>query len=68
MDIMLPDMDGIEAINSIKEQDPNAKIMMCSSVGNAASIVKAINAGAREFILKPFQPARVLNAVENILG
>ncbi len=62
MDITMPDMDGIEAVKAIKEFDPAAKIIMCSAMGQQTMVMDAIKAGARDFIVKPFQPDRVLEA------
>lgn len=64
MDITMPDMDGIEAVRRIKELDKDAKIIMCSALGQQAKIFEAIEAGALDFIVKPFQAKRVLGAIE----
>ncbi|NLB17493.1 MAG: response regulator [Syntrophomonadaceae bacterium] len=63
MDITMPEMDGISAVKEIKKNDPNARIIMCSAMGQQAMVIDAIQAGARDFIVKPFQPDRVLEAV-----
>ena len=63
MDITMPEMDGISAVKEIKKNDPNARIIMCSAMGQQAMVIDAIQAGARDFIDKPFQPDRVLEAV-----
>ncbi|MCG0274576.1 MAG: response regulator [Thermosediminibacteraceae bacterium] len=68
MDITMPEMDGIEAVRRIKEIDPNAKIIMCSAMGQQAMVIDAIQAGARDFIVKPFQPDRVVEAVKKALS
>ncbi|MDN5330935.1 MAG: two-component system, chemotaxis family, chemotaxis protein CheY [Tepidanaerobacteraceae bacterium] len=68
MDITMPEMDGIEAVRKIKEIDPNAKIIMCSAMGQQAMVIDAIQAGARDFIVKPFQPDRVVEAVKKALS
>ncbi|MFT5875475.1 MAG: two-component system chemotaxis response regulator CheY, partial [Clostridium sp.] len=60
MDITMPDMDGIEAVKEIKAFDPAAKIIMCSAMGQQSMVMDAIRAGARDFIVKPFQADRVL--------
>ena len=60
MDITMPEMDGISAVKEIKKVDPNAKIVMCSAMGQQAMVIEAIQAGARDFIVKPFQADRVL--------
>ena len=68
MDIVMPDMGGIDAVREIVRQDPNAKILMCSAMGQQALVVEAIQAGAKDFVVKPFQPSRVLEAVQRVLG
>jgi two-component system, chemotaxis family, chemotaxis protein CheY len=68
MDITMPEMEGIEALKQIKQQDPNAKIIMCSAMGQQLMVVQAIQAGAKDFIVKPFQADRVLAAVSKALG
>ena len=68
MDITMPEMDGISAVKEIKKVDPNAKIVMCSAMGQQAMVIEAIQAGARDFIVKPFQPDRVLEAVRKAVG
>ena len=68
MDITMPEMDGITAVKEIKKLDPSAKVIMCSAMGQQAMVVEAIQAGARDFIVKPFQPDRVLEAVRKAVG
>ncbi len=68
MDIVMPDMGGIEAVREICRADPDAKILMCSAMGQQALVVEAIQAGAKDFVVKPFQPSRVLEAVQRVLG
>jgi len=68
MDIVMPDMGGIEAVREICKSDPDAKILMCSAMGQQALVVEAIQAGAKDFVVKPFQPSRVLEAVQRVLG
>jgi two-component system chemotaxis response regulator CheY len=67
MDITMPEMDGISAVKMIKEADKNARIVMCSAMGQQAMVIDAIQAGARDFIVKPFQPERVIEAVQKAL-
>lgn len=67
MDITMPEMDGIEAVKAIKEFDPNAKIIMCSAMGQQSMVMDAIKAGARDFIVKPFQADRVLEAINKVI-
>ena len=68
MDIVMPDMGGIDAVREIMQIDPEARILMCSAMGQQALVIEAIEAGARDFIVKPFQPGRVLEAVQRVLG
>ena len=68
MDIVMPDMGGIDAVRAIVKEDPSAKILMCSAMGQQALVVEAIQAGAKDFVVKPFQPGRVLEAVQRVLG
>ncbi|WP_371371250.1 response regulator [Sporomusa aerivorans] len=68
MDITMPEMDGITAVKEIKKLDASAKIIMCSAMGQQAMVIEAIQSGARDFIVKPFQPDRVLEAVRKAVG
>lgn len=68
MDIVMPDMGGIEAVREITTFDPEAKVVMCSAMGQQALVVDAIEAGAKDFVVKPFQPSRVLESVQRVLG
>ncbi len=68
MDITMPEMNGIDAVKNIKAIDPAAKIVMCSAMGQQAMVIESIQAGARDFIVKPFQADRVLEAVRKVLG
>jgi len=68
MDITMPDMDGITAVKEIRKVDPNAMIIMCSAMGQQAMVIDAIQAGAKDFVVKPFQPERVLEAVRKVLA
>jgi two-component system chemotaxis response regulator CheY len=67
MDITMPEMDGIAAVKEIKAQDASARVIMCSAMGQQAMVIDAIQAGAKDFIVKPFQPERVLEAVSKAL-
>ncbi|MCP4649008.1 MAG: response regulator [PVC group bacterium] len=70
MDIVMPkvnDMDGIGAVKNIMEKDGKAKILMVSAMGQHALVVEAIQAGAKDFVTKPFQPSRVLEAAKRVL-
>lgn len=68
MDITMPDMDGIQALKKIKETDPNASVIMCSAMGQQAMVIESIQSGAKDFIVKPFQADRVLEAVQKVVG
>lgn len=68
MDITMPEMDGIAALKEIKKTDPNAKIIMCSAMGQQTMVIDAIQAGAKDFIVKPFQADRVIEAITKALG
>ncbi|MCJ7652550.1 MAG: response regulator [Actinobacteria bacterium] len=67
MDIVMPEMDGIEAVRTIIKMDPGARVLMCSAMGQQPLVVEALEAGARDFIIKPFQPAKVVEAVRKAL-
>ena len=68
MDITMPEMDGIQALKAIKGADPAALVIMCSAMGQQAMVIEAIQAGAKDFIVKPFQADRVLEAVKKVIG
>lgn len=68
MDITMPEMDGIAAVKQIRAFDSQACIIMCSAMGQQAMVIDAIQAGALDFIVKPFQPERVLEAVGKALS
>ena len=68
MDITMPEMDGIEALKRIKAADPNASVIMCSAMGQQAMVIESIQAGAKDFIVKPFQADRVIEAVQKVVG
>lgn len=68
MDITMPEMDGIQAVKEIRKVDPNAKIIMCSAMGQQSMVMDAIKAGAKDFIVKPFQADRVLEAIKKVVG
>ena len=63
LDITMPEMDGIQALKKIKEQDPSAMAIMCSAMGQQAMVIESIQSGARDFIVKPFQQERVIEAI-----
>ena len=68
MDITMPEMDGIQALKQIKANDPGATVIMCSAMGQQAMVIESIQAGAKDFIVKPFQADRVLEAVKKVVG
>ena len=68
MDITMPEMDGISAVKEIKKVDPNAKIVMCSAMGQHAMVIEAIQAGAPDFTVKPFQDDSAVEAVRRAVG
>lgn len=67
MDITMPKVDGIEAVKLIKEYDNEAKIIMCSAMGQQAMVMDAIRAGAKDFIVKPFQADRVIEVINKVV-
>lgn len=67
MDITMPEMSGIDAVKEIKKIDPDARIIMCTAMGQKPLVVEAITAGAVNYIVKPFTPSKVLEAVREAL-
>jgi two-component system chemotaxis response regulator CheY len=68
MDITMPNMDGLEALKAIKAKDSNASIVMCSAMGQESMVMDAVRSGAKDFIVKPFKPDRILKTVSSVLG
>lgn len=68
LDITMPEMGGLEAIEKILEVSPNTKIIMCSAMGQHGKVVEAIKKGAKDFIVKPFEKTRVLQAIYNVMN
>ena len=68
MDITMPELDGIAAVREIVREDPSARIVMCSALGQQELIIEALEAGAQDFVVKPFVPEKVLEAVHKVLG
>lgn len=66
MDITMPEMDGVEALKEIKAFDPNAKVLMCSAMGQQSMVMDAIRTGAVDFIVKPFDTERVIHALDKV--
>src|SRR5699024_1367274 len=68
LDITMPEKDGLAALKEIKEIDANANVIMCSAMGQQALVIDAIQAGAKDFIVKPFQADRVIEAIRKVLN
>jgi two-component system, chemotaxis family, chemotaxis protein CheY len=71
MDIVMPlmeEMDGIGAVREIVKCDAHARILICSVMGQQSLVVEAIRAGAKDFVMKPIQPERLVNAVRSLLN
>lgn len=68
MDITMPEMDGVSALKAIKQLDPKAKVIMCSAMGQQSMVMDAIQAGAMDFIVKPFDNDRVLQSLNKAIG
>ena len=68
MDITMPNMDGVQALKQIRSIDGNARIIMCSAMGQESLVVEAISSGARDFVAKPFEAGRVVGAIAKALS
>ncbi len=68
MDIIMPEMNGIDAVREIISFDSNARIVMCSALGQQALVQEALVAGAKDFLIKPFNPSRVIEVVTKVLN
>ncbi len=68
MDIVMPGIDGLEAVKAIMEADSNAKVIMCSALGQQQMVIDALQAGAKDYIVKPFQPLIVSETVKKVLS
>jgi two-component system, chemotaxis family, chemotaxis protein CheY len=68
LDITMPEMDGLTALREIRKLDPNAKVAMVTAMGQQSTVMEALKAGARDFVLKPFQSDRVLATVKKLVG
>lgn len=66
MDITMPNMDGLEALKAIRAKDPNSVVVMCSAMGQEAMVIEAIKAGAKDFIVKPFKPERIMKTLTSL--
>ena len=67
MDITMPVMDGLTAVAEIRKVDPDAKIVMCSALGQQSTVMSAIKAGAKDFIVKPYQPEKILSTIKRFV-
>jgi two-component system, chemotaxis family, chemotaxis protein CheY len=68
LDITMPEKDGLEALKDIVALDPNARVIMCSALGQESKVLEAVKAGAKDFVVKPFQPDRILDAAAKALA
>jgi two-component system, chemotaxis family, chemotaxis protein CheY len=68
LDITMPEKDGLEALREILAADPSAKVIMCSALGQESKVLESIKLGAKDFVVKPFQPDRVLEAIGKALA
>ncbi len=68
LDITMPEKDGISALKEIIAFDPSAKVIMCSAMGQQSMVIEAIQSGAKDFVVKPFKPERVIEAINKTLG
>jgi two-component system chemotaxis response regulator CheY len=68
LDITMPDMDGIQALKELLKVDPTAKVSMCSAMGQQGIVIEALKLGAKDFVVKPFDVARVIGSVKKMIG
>ena len=68
LDITMPEKDGLEALREIIALDPGARVVMCSALGQESKVLESIKLGAKDFVVKPFKPDRVVGAVQKALG
>jgi two-component system chemotaxis response regulator CheY len=68
MDITMPEMDGLAALKEIRKLDPSARVAMVTAMGQQAIVMEALKAGARDFVLKPFRPERILATLQKLLA
>jgi two-component system chemotaxis response regulator CheY len=68
LDITMPDLDGISAVQEILSTSPNTKIIMVSAMGQQSMVIEAIKLGAKDFVVKPFEKSRVFQAIKNVLS
>jgi two-component system chemotaxis response regulator CheY len=67
VDVIMPDLDGIAIVRAILEQDPEAKVIVCSAMGQQHVVMEAVQAGARDYLVKPFEPVAVVAAVQKVI-
>ncbi len=68
MDVTMPEKDGLEALTEIRSLDPRAKVIMLTALGQESMVVQAVQAGARDYVVKPFDPDRIMTALQKVLG
>ena len=68
LDITMPDMDGLQALKEMLAIDPAARVAMCTAMGQQTIVIEALKAGAKDFVVKPFDADRVINAVKRLAG
>lgn len=68
LDITMPDMDGIRAVKEVMKESPNTKIIMVSAMGQQSMVIEAIKLGAKDFVVKPFEKSRVIQAIRNVIS
>ena len=68
MDITMPNMDGLMALKKLMEMDNGARVAMVSAMGQQSLVIEALKAGAKDFVVKPFDPTRVLSAVKKLMA
>ena len=67
LDITMPEMDGLSALREIIAIDPKARVVMCSALGQESKVLEAVKAGAKDFVVKPFQPERIVAAINKVM-
>ena len=68
LDITMPEKDGLQALAEIMKLDPRARVLMCSALGQESKVIESIKLGAKDFVVKPFAPERLLEAVGKALA
>lgn len=67
MDITMPDMDGIQAVKELLKVSPKSKVIMCSALGQKNMVLEAIRSGAKEYVVKPFEKSRLMEAIQRVM-